>query len=78
MEYCCHVWTGAPSCFLELLVKLQKWILRTVDPSLVASHEPLGHCLNVAILSLFYMYYFGKFHLNWLNFFTYTMLFVDL
>ena len=24
MEYCCHVWAGAPSCFLELLDKLQK------------------------------------------------------
>ena len=23
MEYC-HVWTGAPSCYLELLYKLQK------------------------------------------------------
>ena len=27
MEYCCHVWAGAPSCYLELLVKLQKQIL---------------------------------------------------
>ena len=24
MEYCCHVYTGAPSCYLELLDKLQK------------------------------------------------------
>ena len=23
MEYCCHVWGGAPSCYLELLDKLQ-------------------------------------------------------
>ena len=29
MEYCCHVWTGAPSCYLELLDKLQKRICRT-------------------------------------------------
>ena len=27
MEYCCHVWAGAPSCYLELLNKLQKRIL---------------------------------------------------
>ena len=27
MEYCCHVWAGAPSCYLELLNKLQKWML---------------------------------------------------
>ena len=31
MEYC-HVWAGAPSCYLELLDKLQKWICRTVGP----------------------------------------------
>ena len=24
MEYCCHVYAGAPSCYLELLDKLQK------------------------------------------------------
>ena len=24
MEYCCHLWAGAPSCYLELLEKLQK------------------------------------------------------
>ena len=44
MEYCCHVWAGAPSCYLELLDKLQKRICRTVGPSLAASHEPLTHC----------------------------------
>ena len=37
MEYCCHVWAGAPSCYLELLDKLQKQICRTVGPSLAAS-----------------------------------------
>ena len=60
MEYCCHVWAGAPSCYLELLYKLQKRIYRTVGPSIVASLEPLAHCQNVASLSLFYRYYFGK------------------
>ena len=43
MEYCCHVWAGAPSCYLELLYKLQKWIYRTVGLSLVASVETLAH-----------------------------------
>ena len=60
MEYCCHVQAGAPSCYLELLDKLQKWIYRTVGPSLVASFEPLAHHRNVASLSLFYRYYFGR------------------
>ena len=36
MEYCCHVWGGAPSCSLELLDKLQKWICRIFGPSLAA------------------------------------------
>ena len=48
MEYCCHVWAGAPSCSLELLDKLQKRICRTVGPSLAASLEPLPHRRNVA------------------------------
>ena len=60
MEYCCHVWAGAPSCYLELLNKLQKRICRTVGPSLAASLEPLAHRRNVASLSLFYRYYFGR------------------
>ena len=43
MDYCCQVWAGAPSCNVELLYKLQKWICRTVDPPLAASLEPLTH-----------------------------------
>ena len=43
MEYSCHIWAGAPSCYLELLHKLQKWICRTVGPSLDASLESLAH-----------------------------------
>ena len=56
MEYCCHVWAGAPGCYLELLDKLQKRICRTVGPSLAASFEPLAHCQNVASSSLLYMF----------------------
>ena len=32
MEYCCHVWAGASSCYLELFDKLQKRICRTAGP----------------------------------------------
>ena len=60
MEYCCYVWAGAPSCYLELLDKLQKRICRAVGPSLATSLEPLAHHQNVASLSLFYRYYFGR------------------
>ena len=60
MEYCFHIWAGVPSCFLELLDKLQKRIYRTVGHSLAASLEPLAHCQNVCSLSLFYRYYFSR------------------
>ena len=60
MEYCCHVWAGAPSCYLELLDKLQKRICRTVGPSLAASLKDFAHHRNVTSLSHFYRYYFGR------------------
>ena len=44
---------GARSCYLELLDKLQNGCLD-------ASLEPLAHCQNLASLSLFYRYYFGR------------------
>ena len=60
MEYCCYVCSGAPSCYLELLDKLQKRICRIVGPSLADSLEPLAHRRNVTNLSLFYRYFFGR------------------
>ena len=60
MEYCCHDWAGAPTCYLEMLNKLQKEICRTVGSSLAIPLEVLAHPQNVASLSLFYRYYFGR------------------
>ena len=65
MQYCCHIWAGAPSCYLELFDKLLnnkllKQICRTVGLSLAASFETLAHHQNVASLSHFYRYYFGR------------------
>ena len=60
IEYCCYVWAGIPSCYLELLVKLQKQICRTVGPTLSACLELLAHRQNVASFSLFYRCYFGR------------------
>ena len=65
MEYCCHVWAGAPSCYLELLDKLQKWICRTAGPTLAGSLEPLSHRRNVASWSLFYRYCFCRCSSEW-------------
>ena len=61
MEYCCHAWMLPLVVNLELLDKLQKSICRTVGPSLDTSLEPLTHRRNVAILSYFYRFYFGRF-----------------
>ena len=41
MEYCCHVWAGAPSCYLELLDKLQKRICRILVLHLLLLLNPL-------------------------------------
>ena len=68
MKYRCKVWAGVPNCHLELLDKLQKRIWRTVGPSLATSLEPLAHRQDVARLSLFYRYYFGRCLPSWLHF----------
>ena len=60
MEYGYHIWAGAPSCYLELLDKLEKQICRTVGSSLAAFLEPVAHCRNMASLSLFSWYHFGR------------------
>ena len=74
MEYCCYGWAGPPSCFLELLDKLQKWVCRTIGPSLAASLEPLAHCQSVSSLSLFLGITLVDVHLNWVNWFHFLIL----
>ena len=79
MEYCCHLWAGAPSYYLELLDKLQKRICRTVGLSLAASLGPLAHRGNAASLSLFYIYITSVDVLQkWLNWFDFLFLEVGL
>ena len=60
MEFCCQIWPGTRICYLEMLDKLHKLVLRTVGPSLAASLESLTCRWNVASVSLFYSYYFGR------------------
>ena len=47
---------AAHSC----LNKLQKRMFRTASPSLASSLEPWAYHQNVASISLFYSYYFGR------------------
>ena len=59
MEYCCHVWTGAPSS-LEFRISYKNGFCKTIGPSLAVSLEPMAHRRNAASLSLFYRYHFGR------------------
>ena len=54
MEYCCHVWAGAPSCDMERLDKLQKQTCRTVGPSPAASLEHLTQCWSLCMIIRYY------------------------
>ena len=74
MEYCSHVWAGAPSCYLELLDKLQKRICRTAGLSLAAFLEPLAHRRNVASLSFSIGIALVDVYLKWLNWFHFLIL----
>ena len=74
MEYCCHVWAGAPSCYLDLLDKLQKRICRIVGPSLTTSLEPLADHRNVASLSLSIGVALVDVIQNWFNLFHFLFL----
>ena len=59
VEFCCHIWAGARSCYLKLLDKLQKRVCRTFGISLAAFLKPLAHRRNIVSLNLFFRYYFG-------------------
>ena len=48
------------SAGIFIVVHTQLLLCRTVGPSLAASLEPLAYRRNVASLSLFYRYYFGR------------------
>ena len=43
-----------------ILLSCLGWCSQSGGPSFAASLEPLAHCQNVASLSLFYSYYFGR------------------
>ena len=73
VEYCCHVWAGAPSIYLELLDKLQKRIFRTVVTKTNIQDcwsftscfswtlDSLLKCGQLKSFSLFfYRWYFGR------------------
>ena len=60
MEYCCHIWSGAPATVLNLLDRIQRRISNIIGPRLASKLQTLHHRRNVASLCLFYRYYNGR------------------
>ena len=59
MEYC-HVCAKIPNCYLAMLDMRRNSYVGLLVLFLAASLKPLAHCQNVASLTLFYRYYFGR------------------
>ena len=60
LEYCSHIWGGAPRSSLHLLDKAQSKAVRLINnPSLTRSLQSLSHRRLVADLSIFYRYFRG-------------------
>ncbi len=60
MEYCCHIWSGAPSVCLGVLDRLQRRICNIVGPALASRLQSLFHRRAVTSLCLFYKYFHGN------------------
>ena len=60
LEYCSHVWGGAPKSTLCLLDKVQSKAIRLINnPNLTKSLQPLSHRRLVGDLSILYRYFNG-------------------
>ena len=60
MEYCCYLWGGAPKSHLQLLDRVEKRAKNLMGQQLANELLTLSVRRDVASLSLFYRYYFGK------------------
>ena len=58
LEYCSHIWGSSP--YTSLLDRVESKAIRLIgDPSLTSTPDTLSLRRKVALLSLFYRYYFG-------------------
>ena len=58
LEYCSHVWGGAPKSTLHLLDRVHSKAIRLINnPNLINSLQSLSHRRFVADLSIFYRYF---------------------
>ena len=77
MEYCSHVWCGAPKSSLHLLDGFQsKTTCLINNPNLTNSLQSLFHRRLVADLSIFYRYFHGHFSQDIKNVITDTVMHV--
>ena len=60
MEYCCHVWAGAPSCYLELLKSYRNEYVGLLVLHLLPLLNPWLIIEMYPVMYLFYRYYFGS------------------
>ena len=61
MECCSYIWGGAPRYQgLDLLDKVRKRVVSLVGSDLSADLQVLSHRRDVAIIDLFYKYYYGN------------------
>ena len=60
MENCCHLWAGAPRTHLAPLDRVERRVKNLVGQVLSEELQPLSVRRDVASLSLFYRYYFGR------------------
>ena len=60
LEYCSHVWGGAPNSSLNLLDRVQSKAIHLINnPNLTNSLQSLSHRRLVADLSIFYRHFHG-------------------
>ena len=61
MEYCCHIWGAAAKSSLDLLDRVQKRAIRLINNTEITDRlDSLQHRRDVADLSIFYKYIYGK------------------
>ena len=60
LEYCSHVWGGAPKSSLYLIDRVESKAIHLIkNPNLTNSLQSLSHCHRVTDLSIFYCYFHG-------------------
>ena len=60
IEYCSHIWAGAPDCYLRMLDKVQRRLCYLFGEDMSMSLDSLGHRRAVGTACLFYRYVFGR------------------